>query len=123
MRWLLDEMLPHMAATILNELGHDAVSVVESELRSAADEVIYATAAEQNRVVVTEDRGDYERILRQAHDAGDAVVPVIVVRRARLGRGGAMPTNLAEALHRWFVENPEPFLGAHYLDSRHHEST
>ncbi|MXX41866.1 MAG: hypothetical protein F4Z53_02315 [Acidimicrobiales bacterium] len=115
MRWLLDEMLPHTTANILNELGHDAVSVVETELRSAADEEIYATAAEQDRVVVTEDRGDFGRILKQSLEAGDALVPVIVVRRTRLGRGGAMPTNLANALHRWSLETPEPLVGPHYL--------
>ena len=115
MRWLLDEMLPHTTATILNELGHDAVSVVETELRSATDEVIYATAAEHDRVVVTEDKRDFGRILKQAYASGDALAPVVVVRRARLGRGGALPTALAEALHRWSVQNPDPFLGAHYL--------
>ncbi len=113
-------MLPYATADILNEQGHDAVSVAETELRSAADEVVYATAVEQGRVVVTEDEGDFGRILRQAFEAGDTVVPVVVVRRTRLGRGGAMPNNLARALHSWSVDNPEPFLGAHYLDARHH---
>ena len=115
MRWLLDEMLPHATADNLNEQGHDAVSVVETDLRSAADEVVYATAVAQDRVLVTEDEGDFGRILRQAFEAGDEVVPVVVVRRTRLGRRGAMPSNLARALHNWSVENPEPFSGAHYL--------
>ncbi len=108
-------MLPHATADHLNERGHDAVSGIETDLRSAADEVVYATAVAQDRVLVTEDAGDFGRILRQAFEAGDAVVPVVVVRRTWLGRRGAMPNNLARALHNWSVENPEPFSGAHYL--------
>ena len=115
MRWLLDEMLPRAAVDLLNELGHDAVSVVGIGLRAAPDESVYATAVDQSRVVVTEDEDDYERILKRAFVAGDAVVPVVVVRKARLGRGGAMPYRLAEALHHWAAENPEPYLGSHYL--------
>lgn len=115
MRWLLDEMLPRAAVDALDERGHDAVSVVDLDMRSASDDVVFATAVEQSRILVTEDEDDFERILMQAFAAGEAVAPVVVVRKARLGRGGAMPYRLAEALHHWSVENPEPFLGAHYL--------
>lgn len=115
MRWLLDEMLPRAAVDALNARGHDAVSVVDIDLRAAPDDIVYATGVEQARVVVTEDEGDFERILKQAFAAGDAVVPVVVVRKTRLSRGGAMPNSLARALHRWSVDNPEPYLGAHYL--------
>ena len=89
MRWLLDEMLPRAAVDALNERGHDAVSVVDIDLRTASDDSVYATAVEQARIVVTEDENDCERILKQAFATGDAVVPVDVVRKARLGRGGA----------------------------------
>ena len=118
MRWLLDEMLPRAAVDALNERGHDAVSVVDIDLRTASDDSVYATAVEQARIVVTEDENDFERILKQTFATGDAVVPVVVVRKARLGRGGAMPYRLADALHRWSIENPDPFVGAHYLDAR-----
>lgn len=101
MRWLLDEMLPRAAVDALNERGHDAVSVVDIDLRSASDDRVYSTAVEQGRIVVTEDDDDFERILMQTFAAGSAVVPVVVVRKARLGRGGALPHRLAEALHRW----------------------
>lgn len=115
MRWLLDEMLPRAAADALNQRGHDAVSVVDIDLRAASDDSVYTTAVEQGRIVVTEDEDDFERILKQAFATSGAVVPVVVVRKTRLGRGGAMPNSLSDALHRWSVENPEPFLGAHYL--------
>lgn len=117
MRWLLDEMLPRLAVDVLNERGHDAVSVVDMDIRGASDSTVYASAVEQDRIVVTEDEGDFERILMQAFATGAAVVPVVVVRKARFGRGGSMLYRLAEALHRWSVDNPDPFLGAHYLRS------
>lgn len=113
MRWLLDEMLPRAAVDALNERGHDAVSVLDIDMRSASDVSVYATAVEQDRVVVTEDEDDFERILMRAFASGGGVVPIIVVRKARFGRGSSMPYRLAGALHRWSVENPEPFLGAH----------
>lgn len=118
MRWLLDEMMPYAAARILNERGHDAVSVAGTELKSAVDEVVYATAVEQGRIVVTEYEGDFARILRRALEVGGGVVPVVIVRRVQFGRGGALPHKLADALHLWSVENPEPFLGTHYLHPR-----
>lgn len=115
MRWLLDEMLPRAAVDALNERGHEAVNVVDIDMRGASDDTVYATAVEQSRIVVTEDEDDFERVLMQAFAAGGPVVPIVVVRKARFGRGGSMPYRLAEALDRWSVENPEPFVGAHYL--------
>lgn len=115
MRWMLDEMLPPAAAQVLNERGHDAVCVTATALRSARDEAVYSAAVAQDRVIVTEDQSDYARILRQALDAGVPVVPVVVVRKDRLPRGGALPHRLAEVLHRWSLENPTPYPGPHYL--------
>ena len=115
MRWMLDEMLPHAAAQILNERGHDAVCVTNTALRSARDEDVYSAAVAQDRIVVTEDESDYARILRQALDAGAPVVPVVVVRKNRFPRGGAMPHGLADALDRWSQQVPSPWPGPHYL--------
>ncbi|WP_423916734.1 DUF5615 family PIN-like protein [Candidatus Poriferisodalis sp.] len=92
MRWLLDEMLPHAAARILNERGHDAVCVADTQLRSARDEDVYGAAVAEGRVVVSEDEDDYARILSHALEAGTPAVPVVVVRKSRLRRGGQCPT-------------------------------
>ena len=70
MRWLLDEMLPRAAVDALNARGHEAVSVVDIDMRGASDDTVYATAVEQSRIVVTEDEDDFERVLMQAFAAG-----------------------------------------------------
>ncbi|WP_419551692.1 DUF5615 family PIN-like protein [Candidatus Poriferisodalis sp.] len=67
MRWLLDEMLPRAAVDALNERGHDAVSVVDIDLRTASDDSVYATAVEQARIVVTEDELAKRGRLRVPH--------------------------------------------------------
>lgn len=47
MRFLVDESLPRSAATLLQQLGHDAVDVRDAGLRGADDEAI-ATHARRN---------------------------------------------------------------------------
>ena len=115
MRWLLDEMLPRAAVAALNARGHDAVSVADIGLRSARDIEVYRVAFEQSRTIVTEDRRDFARIVNRELSSGRATVPVVVVHKNRLGRRGALPNNLADALHRWSLDNPEPYPGPHWL--------
>lgn len=54
MRWLLDEMLPPTTAELLNERGHDAVSVQAAGLAGAADPDVFDHAVAEQRLVVTE---------------------------------------------------------------------
>lgn len=115
MRWLLDEMLPRAATDALERFGHDAVSVVGLGMQSASDSDIYRVAVAQHRVMVTEDRGDFVRIASEVLASGDESVPVVVVNKSRLARGGALAHSLAERLHRWSLENPEPYPGPHWL--------
>lgn len=63
MKLLLDEMLNPRVARQLRVRGHDVIAVVErDDLRGQDDSVILAVAAEEGRVVVTEDRSDYRRL-------------------------------------------------------------
>ena len=115
MRWLLDEMLPHAAAEALSRLGHDAVSVTTTGLRQAPDPVVYQTAIDESRVLVTEDRGGFAPLAKRDLGAGRRSATIVIVHRDDFGRRGALPQHLAEALHRWSLEPPEPLPGPHYL--------
>ena len=115
MRWLLDEMLPHAAVGALRDLGHDAVSVFNAGLRTAEDENVYSVALSEGRVIVTEDAAGFVPLAKRDLDSGAQSVPIVLVRKDRLGRGRALSGNLAQALHRWAHENPDPHQGPHWL--------
>ena len=85
LRLLLDEMWGARIARQLRDRGHDVVSVVERpDLRTKVDAVILAAALAENRAVVTEDRGDYRRL---------------VAAEARAGR--PHPALILTSDHRW----------------------
>lgn len=115
MRWLIDEMLPHEAAELLHNLNHDAVSVVKAGLGATDDGEVYAAAVSQGRVIVTEDAGGFIPLAKEDLDSLRPSVAIVLVRKDRLGRGGAMARNLADALHHWAQENPDPYHGPHWL--------
>lgn len=115
MRWLLDEMLPHAAAGELRGLGHDAVSVVNVGLSEADDAEIYLAALSEGRVIVTEDAAGFVPLAKDDLDSGAPSVPIVLVRKDRLGRGRNLAGSLAQALHRWSQANPDPYQGAHWL--------
>jgi predicted nuclease of predicted toxin-antitoxin system len=52
MKLLIDNALSPVVAALLAAAGHDAVHVRSLALRAATDEVIFQTAAEQERVLV-----------------------------------------------------------------------
>lgn len=114
MNWLLDEMLPPVAAAALNQMGHDAVAVIESGLTSAPDGDVYDFAVATARTLVTENFADFARILERRANRGEPCVPVVFVRRAKLAQGGGMAQHLARRLDRWATEHPEPYIGAHW---------
>jgi hypothetical protein len=64
-RWLLDEMLPRVAAKLPNRRGHDAVAVHDVELAGAADPDIFDHAVADRRLVVTENFADYSLLVAQ----------------------------------------------------------
>lgn len=55
MKFIIDNALSHALAKGLRAHGHDAVHVLDLSLDRAKDEVIFARAAEDGRVVVTTD--------------------------------------------------------------------
>jgi hypothetical protein len=105
--FLLDEMLPPHAATILrDEHALRAEHVTELGMAHTEDAAIAQFAREHTRVVVTENVADF------AVERG--VVLVFVLRR-NLPPGGAMASGLAERLARWAAANTDPFPGQHWL--------
>lgn len=100
MRLLLDEHYPARLAERLRALGCDAVAVQERpDLRGRADAELLRRMRAEGRVIVTEDRGDFGRLLKRRHDElGDHAGLVLVVP-GRFPRTPAGLEALAEALH------------------------
>ncbi|MCY4176595.1 MAG: DUF5615 family PIN-like protein [Acidimicrobiaceae bacterium] len=113
MRWLIDEMLPRIAAAELAALGHEALSVIEAGLGGSTDSDIYETAVEQQRIIVTENFADFAKIANDRLAAGSPCAVVVFVSKRRHPRGSALPHALALHLHEWSVANPNPYPGVH----------
>ncbi len=114
MRWLLDEMLPKSAASELVKLGHNAVAVIDVALAGADDHAVFEFAVSEQRIVVTENFADFAALLEERQRAEEPCVPVVFVRKTSFPSRGASPTHLAEHLHLWSEENPEPYTGFHW---------
>ena len=73
MKLLIDQNLPGEAATLLRELGHDAVSAAEIGLDRASDDVLIQFAKQDTRVIATLD-GDYSQIISTRALSGPSVI-------------------------------------------------
>ena len=107
-------MLPPAAADHLRDLGHDVISVESAGLLGAPDREIFEIAVATGRCIVTENLGDFADLLDERSSRGDGCVPVVFVRKDALGRRGGLARRLAEHLHRWADDNPEPYAGLHW---------
>lgn len=107
-------MLPPATAVELNDLGHEALSVVEVGLAETDDAVVCAGAVERDCVMVTENFADFAALVGQRLANEEACVAVVFVRKRDYPRGGALPAHLARRLHQWASENPDPYPGLHW---------
>lgn len=116
MRFLVDEMFGPETAARLVKAGHDAVHVGQLGLTGAEDHDVLTRAAEEDRVVVTENAVDFIALLDSRTAAGLAVVPVVIALKRCLPAGaGAMSHALASRLAAWADENADPYRHVHWL--------
>jgi len=105
-RFLLDEMFPRDAATMLRDVfDHDAVHVGEVGLSGADDVTVATVGRSERRAVVTENVSDY---------AAETDLVLVCVLKRKLPSGGAQARALAELLDRWATDNPDPYVGQHW---------
>lgn len=107
MRLLLDEHYPTAIAIRLRGLGHDAVAVQERpDLIGLADRALLERMRDEGRAIVTEDRGDFGRLLKRGgEDLADHAGLVLVVP-GRFPRGLDGGERLALALDGLLRRDP-----------------
>jgi hypothetical protein len=109
-RFLIDEMFPSTTAVLLRDTyDHDAVHVREVGLQAVSDVLVAASARAEGRVLVTENVADY---------AGERDVVLTFVLKRNLPSGGAQAGGLAKLLDQWANDNPEPYIGPHWLTTK-----
>jgi predicted nuclease of predicted toxin-antitoxin system len=116
MRFLVDEMFGSEASSRLRDAGHDAIHVDELGLAGAEDREVLARAADEDRVVVTENAADFVPLLDARIAAGLTVPPVVIALKRSLPSGAAaMHRALAKRLAAWADQNPDPYRHVHWL--------
>lgn len=116
MRFLIDEMFSSNTADCLVGAGHDAVHVHGVGLAGVEDGDVLVFAANEDRVVVTENAADFVPLLDGRTAAGLALVPVVIALKRNLpAPAGAMHHALAEQLALWAEKNPDPYRHVHWL--------
>lgn len=115
MRFLVDEVYSERVATLLGERGHDAVHVRTIGIGGAADTDVLARAADEQRILITENAADFLPLLDQRQSAGSSMTPVLIALTASRGTAGALHARLAHAIDRWDAANSDPYAHAHWL--------
>jgi predicted nuclease of predicted toxin-antitoxin system len=72
-RFLIDNALSPDVAEVLTAAGHDAVHVRSLSLHTATDEIIFQTAIDQERVLISADT-DFGTILTMRQQARPSVI-------------------------------------------------
>ena len=89
MKFLVDNAVSPKVAEGLRKIGHDAVHVREIGLRDAPDEVIFALAVEQSRIILSADI-DFTNLLAESYEKK----PSVVLIRRHTGRSSHRQLNL-----------------------------
>lgn len=104
-------------AELLRTRDLDAVHVRDVGLGGASDSEVLGWAIEDDRIVVTDNIGDFELLVAGQREAGE-LVPVVIVRRTGLGTGGNLHTRVTDIITRWCQQNPEPYRDIHWADHK-----
>lgn len=114
MRFLLDEMLPRLAAEELKTRGPDAVCVGDIDLGGHPDDEVFDYAVADRRILVTENVADYATLLTQRLGQNQPCTPILFVLKSSFPRRGALGRTLAVRLDEWTRAHPNPYVGAHW---------
>ena len=116
MRLLLDEMWSPSVARRLRDLGHDVIAVAERpDLRTKPDAAILETALTEDRVIVTQDVGDFRTLAAEELNAGRRYPTLVLTDKRRWPRGNARTTGrLVNALDALLTSGVEVD-GEHWL--------
>lgn len=98
-------MLPPGTAELLSTTGHDATTPAKLGAHNLPDDVLIALAADEDRVIVTENATDFAAV------TSCPVLPVLKV----WWPSASLTKRLASALDRWAETNPQPGNWAHWL--------
>lgn len=98
MRLLLDEMYPAALAAALEEQGVQAATVVQLGLAGSSDPDVWAAALGQDRVLLTENVGDFARIAAEHLTAGRHHPGLLIALSTRFSRRPAGRAALLAAI-------------------------
>jgi predicted nuclease of predicted toxin-antitoxin system len=108
-RLLLDEMHAPVVAQRLRQQGHDVVAVAEEPgLRAMTDEEVFAWAAEQRCLIVTENVKDFRRLLTRSVQTGGPATSVLFTSSRLFPRVRRNPGPLIAALDAWLTCEDAP---------------
>lgn len=110
MRLLLDEHFPKRIAEELRDRGHDVVAVTERpDLEGLDDVELFPLMPAERRAILTENWGDFQRLLNEAAATGATHYGVVFTSRRQLPRGkhtiGLYVRVLGDFLSRYSAED------------------
>ena len=118
MRFLLDEGIHPRVAELAWEMELDVASVHDLRRRGRSDREQLEFAADQDRVLITRNRGDYLYLTREFYRGGKPHRGVLLVDA---GLPNDQPEMLARSLRRWAQANSyraeeDAGFGAYHVD-------
>jgi predicted nuclease of predicted toxin-antitoxin system len=107
LRFLLDERISPLVASLLRDRGHDAVAVTERHgLRGMPDRALLQVALEEDRALVTFDVGDVGRLAGRMARTAEAYPGIVLVAASAYPPALDGVGRLAGALDALAAANP-----------------
>jgi len=104
---MLDEHLPPRIAVQLRRDGHDVVAVVERpDLHRSGDQVLWAAARTEGRLIVTQDVADFIRLALQDTAIGRQHPGLVLIHHRLFSRGERHIGRLVGSLRVLLAANP-----------------
>jgi hypothetical protein len=107
LRTLLDELYSKQIAEELRARGHDVVAVTERpDLEGLDDVELFSLMLPKRRAIVTENWGDFQRLIKDAAAAGTSHYGVLFTSRAQLPRSKQTIDLYARVLGEFLSRHP-----------------